>query len=80
MNKCDHTRLFALSKPVRQVQKDAGEKTRFGNAEEKTGHVQLTCVMHKTRQHSHDTPADQNASDPGAGADPVQQHVAGNFK
>ncbi len=75
----DCQRLFALAKPVRQVENDTGEKAGFGYTEQKTRDTQLGHAMHESGGCGHDSPRNQNASDPNPRPDPVHQQIAGNL-
>jgi len=69
-----------LSKPVTEVQDDSGEVAGFGYSQQKTNQVELMQFVNQasaTRQHS---PPQQNAGDPDARADLMEQQIAGNFQ
>ena len=74
------TRLFALGKPVREVQNDSREIPGFSQPQHKARNVKLLHRMDEARQHSHKSPSKQDSGDPDARSDLVQQQIAGDFK
>src|SRR5215469_1375535 len=73
-------RLFALAEPITQIENDAGEKSCFGEAQRKAGGIELMGGLHKASQRCNDAPCNENACDPDARADAVEDEVAGDFK
>ena len=53
-----------LSKPMAQVDDHAGEKSSFGNAQEKSHQIELHRSGDKGRHRSHDPPSDHDAANP----------------
>ena len=78
--KSDRVRSLLFTKPIGQVQDDSREKPSFGHSKQKTNDVKLSDALHETGGHCHNAPAEQNAGDPDARPDLVQQEIAGNFK
>src|SRR5712692_8241973 len=78
--KSDCVRSLLLTKPIGQIQNDSRKKPSFGYSEQKTNDVKLSDALHETGGHSHNAPAEQNAGDPDACSDLMQQEIARNFK
>src|SRR5438093_2445059 len=74
------TRLFALGKPVREVQNESREIAGFSQPQHKARNVKLLHRMDEARQHGHKSPSKQDSGDPDARSDLVQQQIAGDFK
>jgi hypothetical protein len=73
-------RLFALRKPVSQVQGHSGEITCFRQPQKKAHDVQLMNTVNEARQHRDNSPDNQDSGDPHPCSNPVQQQIAGDFK
>src|SRR5271169_2719384 len=70
----------ALTEPVGEVQDNSRKISGFGQAQQESHDIELVHVLHKTRQSSDKPPTEQDAGDPNASADLVQQVVAGYFE
>src|SRR5215471_17543101 len=66
-----------LAKPVRQIKEDAGNVTGLGYSEQKPQNVQVERRSREAGQDSHNSPANQYASNPDTSADPVHEQIAG---
>lgn len=74
------TCLLPRPKPVGNVEDDPGEKARLRHAQKKAEKVEVHGVLRPCRDDHDQPPAHDDAGDPDAGADPVHQDIAGNFK
>src|SRR5262245_28726111 len=72
--------LFPALKPISQVQQNAGVVTGFSQSEQETRDIELVHGLHKASESCDRSPNDKNARDPDAGANPVQDQVAGNLE
>lgn len=76
----DGLSLFALAKPVGEVEDDSGEVASFGESEEKAKDIELGNVLDEAGESGEDSPGHDDACEPNASAEFVQQQVAGNFE
>ncbi len=66
--------------PIGEVEDDAGKKSGFGCAQQKSHDVKHGCAFQKHEGHGDEAPEDHDAGDPDAGADAMEDEVAGDFK
>lgn len=72
--------LFALGEPVSEVETDAGKVAGFGEAEKKARGVELVNILNEAVEGGERAPGNEDAGDPDAGAEFVQEEIAGNFE
>ena len=75
-----HARAVIGREPPGQVQHDARIEARFGQAQQEADAVEAPVVPDEGGQAGDDAPGEQDAGDPFARADPVQDQVAGDFR
>ena len=73
-------RAVLMTKPVREVDEDAGEKARFRRAQEKPRAVKLRRRSNHRHQNGDESPGNQNARNPAPRAPALDNQRAGNFK
>ncbi len=66
--------------PVGEIEDDAGKEPRFRHAEQETQHVETGGAADQRHQRRDDAPGNHDARDPAAGADLVQDDVAGHLE
>ena len=76
----DHPAAAGRGVPVGEVEDDAGEKARLERAQQKAGHVELHGRGDPGHGGGDDAPDHHDAHQGLAGADFLQQQVAGHFK
>jgi len=67
-------------KPVGKVEDHTGEKAGFGNAEQQTRYVELNWGVDESGERRDDAPSDDDAADPDACANLMQNDVARNLE
>ena len=65
---------------MREVDEDAGEKTGFGQAEQKSQGIKVHGVMDERHSHADESPSDHDAREPATRAPFFDDHRAGNFQ
>jgi len=76
----DGLRLFALAEPVGEIEDDSGEVAGFGESQEKTKDVELGNILDEASEGGENSPGDDDARQPDARPEFVQQQIAGNFE
>lgn len=72
--------LFAFGEPVSEIEADAGKVAGFGEAEEKARGVELVDVLDQAVESGERAPGNEDAGDPDAGAEFVEEEIAGDFE
>jgi hypothetical protein len=67
-------------KPERQEEDDAGEEARFRHAEQRAHDIETEFSRDEGLRAGNQSPGEHDARDPAAGAETVEQEVAGNLK
>ena len=75
-----HARAVIGREPPGQVQNDARIKPRFGQAQQEADAIEAPVVPNEGSQAGDDAPGEQDAGDPFARANSVQDEVAGDFR
>src|SRR5450631_3746548 len=76
----DGLSLFALAKPVGEIEDDAGKVAGFREAEQKTQDVQLGDAVNEAGEKRQAAPSDDDAGEPDASTELMEQQVAGNLE
>src|ERR1700676_3672887 len=72
--------LLALAEPIREAQNDTGEETGFCTPEQESGNIQLRHSAYSPGENRDYAPRDQDALNPDARTDPVEEDVAGDLE
>src|SRR5208283_5258644 len=70
----------ALPEPVGEVEDHSGEESRLGDAQQEAHDVQVRNGVGKCGGSGDNAPGDQDAANPDAGADLVQEDVTANLE
>ena len=73
-------RALGRGHPVGEVEHHAGEESRLGDAQHDARDHERRHVADEHRRHRHEAPADHDARDPAAGADAIEDQIAGNLE